>query len=635
MIVATAGHIDHGKTALVRALTGVDTTHLPEERARGITVDLGYAYAPGPGGCRIGFVDVPGHERLVRTMVAGATGVDLALLVVAADDGPMPQTREHLAILDLLGLSRAVVALTKADRVDPARRAAAAAEVADLLRGTALAGTPIVPCSSVTGEGIPELHAFLAAAAVAVEPSPRGGFRLAVDRAFTVAGAGLVVTGAVHGGSVAVGQRLVLARSGAEVRIRGLHAQNRAADCGTTGQRLALNIVGPRLDRAPPARGDWLVDPGLDAESARLDVTLRLLPGEGRALNHWTPVHVHIGAADIPGRVSLLEGPNLKPGGTALAQLVLDAPVAALGGDRFVIRDQSATRSLGGGRVLDPAPPRRGARRPERLHILSALSRPDGEALAALLDASKAGVDIAWFRRTRNLLDREVEALGVFSIAVGGLTFSAMHRDALSARVLDAASAQADIDPDAVGATADQLLRRLPRAQRAPARELLRDLVADGALERHGALYHLPGHAPQLATAEESLWEEVRDALAKAGADQPRVALLAERLAVPEAELKPLLTMLCRMGRLTRISPTYYVLPETLGLLARAASEVAREGPGGLLTVGKFRDATGINRNAVMPMLEFFDRTGFTTRRPDGRALRLERMTMFEDQSLL
>ena len=317
MIIATAGHIDHGKTALVRALTGVDTTHLPEERARGITVDLGYAYAAGPDGRRIGFVDVPGHERLVRTMVAGATGVDLALLVVAADDGPMPQTREHLAILDLLDLKRAVVALTKSDRVDPVRLALAAAEVAAMLRGTALAGAPILPCSSLTGDGIPALRALLQAAAAVPAAPPRGGFRLAVDRAFTVAGAGLVVTGAVHGGDVAVGQRLVLARSGAEVRVRGLHAQNRPAERGQAGQRLALNIAGPRLDRSPPARGDWLVAPGLEAESARLDVALRLLPGEARALRHWTPVHVHLGAADIPGRVGLLEGTSLEPGGTA------------------------------------------------------------------------------------------------------------------------------------------------------------------------------------------------------------------------------------------------------------------------------------------------------------------------------
>lgn len=630
MIVATAGHIDHGKTALVRALTGVDTTHLPEERRRGITVDLGYAYAPGPGGRRIGFVDVPGHERLVRTMVAGATGVDLALLVVAADDGPMPQTREHLAILDLLGLGRAVVALTKSDRVDPARSAAAAAEVAAMLRGTALATAPVVPCSSVTGEGIAALRALIDAWADAPDAAPRGGFRLAVDRAFTVAGAGLVVTGAVHGGAVAIGQRLVVARSGVEVRVRGLHAQNRPAERGAGGQRLALNIAGPRLDRAPPARGDWLVDPGLEAESARFDVALRLLPGEARALKHWTPVHVHIGAADIPGRVGLLEGSALQPGGTAMAQLVLDAPVAALGGDRFVVRDQSATRSLGGGRVLDPAPPRRGARRPDRLRTLDALARPDGEALAALLDACEAGIDLAWFRRTRNLLAREVEGLGIPSIAVGGLAFSARWRDALSGRILAAAAAEAAADPDAVGATADQLLRRLPAAQRVPARELLRDLASAGALERHGALYHRPGHAPRLDAAEEDLWIEVRGSLARAGADQPRVALLAERLAVSEADLRPLLGKLARMGRLTRVAPTYYMLPETLGRLARAAADVARGGPGGLLTVGRFRDATGINRNAVMPVLEFFDRAGLTTRRPDGRALRPDRVEIFD-----
>ncbi len=633
MIVATAGHIDHGKTALVRALTGVDTMRLPEERARGITVDLGYAYATLACGHRVGFVDVPGHERLVRTMVAGATGVDLALLVVAADDGPMPQTREHLAVLDLLGLTRAVVAITKCDRVDPARAAAAAAEIAALLRDTGIAGAPVVRCSTVTGEGIPELRALIAAEAELPGPSPRGGFRLAVDRAFTVAGAGLVVTGAVHAGTVAVGDRLMLARTGADVRVRGLHAQNRPAERGGAGQRLALNVAGPRLDRAPPARGDWLVDPDIAAESARLDVLLRLLPGEARALKHWTPVHVHLGAADIPGRVALLEGASLEPGAAALAQLVLAAPTAALGHDRFVVRDQSATRSLGGGRVLDPAPPRRGARRPERLAILRVLALPDAEALSALVENDAAGVDPLWFRRTRNLLEAEMDGLGVPAVALGERLFSAEHRDALRRRILDAARSASRADPDALGSTADGLLRGLPIAVRAPGRAALRELAAEGLVERHGALYRPPGHALQLAAAEEALWEEIEAVLRRAGADQPRVALLAERLAVSEAELRGLLGKLGRMGRLTRIAPHYFVLPETLGALARAAAAVAEEAPGGLLTVGRFRDATGINRNAVMPVLEFFDRAGFTTRRPDGRALRADRVGIFEGGS--
>lgn len=630
MIVATAGHIDHGKTALVRALTGIDTMRLPEERARGITVDLGYAYATLAGGGHVGFVDVPGHERLVRTMIAGATGVDLALLVVAADDGPMPQTREHLAILDLLGLGRAVVALTKCDRADPARRAAAVAEITALLRGTALDGAPVVPCSATTGEGVAELRDLLVAAADAPVPPPRGGFRLAVDRAFSIAGAGLVVTGAVHGGSVAVGDRLVLARSGAELRVRGLHAQNRTAERGGAGQRLALNVTGPRLDRAPPARGDWIVATGLDAPSARLDVLLRVLPGEARALRHWTPVHVHLGAADLSGRIALLEGALLEPGSAALAQLVLHAPTAALGHDRFVVRDQSATRSLGGGRVLDPAPPRRGARRPERLAALRALALPDAEALEALVESSPSGVDASWFRRTRNLTEGEMVELGVPAVALGERLFSTQHRAALRDRILLSAITQARADPDALGSTADGLLRGLPVALRGPGRDALRELAADGSVERHGALYRPPGHSPQLGPCDEALWEEVEMALRRAGADQPRVALLAERLAVTEAELRALLGKLGRMGRLTRIAPNYFVLPETLGALARAAAAAAGEAPDGLLTVGRFRDATGINRNAVMPVLEFFDRAGLTVRRPDGRALRPDRVGVFE-----
>ena len=250
MIVATAGHIDHGKTALVRALTGVDTDRLPEEKARGITIDLGFAYLALPGGASIGFVDVPGHERLVRTMMAGASGVDLALVVVAADDGVMPQTREHVAVLDLMGVKRCLMALTKSDRAGADRIAAVAADMASVIAATSLAGAPMLPCSSLTGEGIAGILAHLEAAAAApAERAATGRFRLAVDRCFTMPGIGLIATGVVHAGCVRAGDRVLVSPAGIEARVRGLHAQDRAADCGLAGQRVALNLAGAKIDR--------------------------------------------------------------------------------------------------------------------------------------------------------------------------------------------------------------------------------------------------------------------------------------------------------------------------------------------------------------------------------------------------
>ncbi len=632
MIVATAGHIDHGKTALVRALTGVDTDRLPEEKARGITIDLGYAYTAAPCGATIGFIDVPGHERLVHTMVAGAVGVDFALLLVAADDDPMPQTREHLAILDLLGVPGGIVVLTKSDRVDAGRLAAVDAQVRDLVCGTVLADAPVLPCSSVTGDGIAAVRAGIEAAAASLQArAATGGFRLALDRAFTLPGVGLVATGTAHSGQVQAGGRLVLSPAGLEVRVRGLHSGNKAAVQGQAGQRIALNITGPRLDRADAVRGAWLTDPALHAPTTRLDARLHLLPGEPRALRHWTPVHVHLGAADIPGRIALLDDHALEPGGTAWVQLALDAPTVAAYGDRFVIRDQSAQRSLGGGHVVDPHPPRRGARKPERRRALLAMDQPDtAAALHALLAQAEAGLDLDWFRLARNVTAEEMQALSPGIVTVGPLGFSPAHHDALRARVLAAAANHAAAQPDSAGCAPEELLRRLPAGMRAAGRAALRNLVADGALRRFGPLLHLPGHAVRLSVAEENLWDEVRSVLHDAGMDQPRAALLAERLQVLDGELLPLLRKLAGIGRLCRVSSSYYVLPDALSRLAQAAEAVAQDSPGGILTVGRFREATGIGRNLTMPVLEFFDKVGLTTRRVNGRSIRPGRAALFE-----
>ncbi len=330
MIVGTAGHIDHGKTSLVRALTGVDADRLKEEKARGITIDLGFAYLPTDAGV-IGFVDVPGHERLVHNMLAGASGVDFALLVVAADDGVMPQTREHLAILDLLGLTRGLVALTKVDMVEPDRIAAARAGIANALLGTGLEGADILPVSSATGEGVDGLRARLEAAAHETVRKPADApFRLAVDRSFTLAGAGTVVTGTVLAGRVRPGDQLRASPTGLAVRVRGLHAQNREATEGGPGDRVALNLAGDGVTRDAIARGDMIVAPRLHAPTARIDAELRVLAGETRPLTQWHPVHLHHGSAEVTARVVLLGDGPLAPGERGFVQLVLDRPIAAL-----------------------------------------------------------------------------------------------------------------------------------------------------------------------------------------------------------------------------------------------------------------------------------------------------------------
>ena len=384
MIVATAGHVDHGKTALVRALTGVDTDRLPEEKQRGLTIDLGFAYHPLDGGQVLGFVDVPGHERFVRNMLAGVGSVDLALVVVAADDGVMPQTREHAAILDLLGVTGCIAVVSKVDKVDAARTAEVGAEIESLLSATGMGGAEVHRVSALSGAGMDALAAALRERALGLAArAANGRFRLCIDRAFTLKGAGLVVTGTVHAGTAHTGERLVVTPGGHEARIRGIHAQDRPAERARAGERCALNLSGRGLGPGTIARGDWVVDRALHAPGDRIDVRLRVLPAETRALRHWTPVHVHLAASHSTARVAVLGAGGIASGGDGRVQVVLDRPLHALSGDRIVIRDQSATRTMGGGTVIDPFSPKRGRARPARLAWLDAIEGPGPERVGA------------------------------------------------------------------------------------------------------------------------------------------------------------------------------------------------------------------------------------------------------------
>ena len=359
MIVGTAGHVDHG------ALTGIDTDRLKEEKARGISIDLGFAYLPAPDGSVIGFVDVPGHEKFVHNMVAGATGVDFVLLVIAADDGPMPQTREHLAIVDLLGVKHGVVALTKADLAAPAARERVSFAIHEAIADTVLSDAEIIPVSTVTGEGLDAVRGHLfAAAGRAGQRSAQGRFRLAVDRSFTLVGVGTVVTGTVLSGAVGVDESVMISPRGLAARVRSIHAQNRATAQGRMGERSALNLAGEGMSRDAAARGDVVLDPLLHSPADRIDATLRVLQSERKPVGQWTPVRLHHAAAEVDTHAVLFDDRPIEPGAEALVQLVLDQRVAAAVGDRYILRDPSARRTIGGGRFLDLRGPQRKRRTP-------------------------------------------------------------------------------------------------------------------------------------------------------------------------------------------------------------------------------------------------------------------------------
>ncbi len=622
MIIGTAGHIDHGKTTLVKALTGVDCDRLKEEKARGITVDLGYAYTPLPSGRMLGFVDVPGHEKLIHNMLAGATGIDFALLVVAADDGPMPQTREHLDIIELLGIRRGAVALTKCDLVTVDRLEQAKTELADLLAGTALAQAPIFPVAATAGTGVAALRAHLEQRADALgERQASGGFRLAIDRCFTLSGAGTVVTGTAFSGIVQAGDNLHLSPLNRSVRVRSLRVQDRPAERGQAGERIALALSG--VEKAEVERGMWLLAPDLHAPLTRFDARLRVLPGQA-PLKHWTQVHLHLGAEDVPARIALLAGEEIPPGGENWAQITVDRPIGALAGDRFILRDASARHTLGGGTVLDIAPPTRKKRSPERLALLAALADPDpATALQLAAEQQTAGVALTPYARNRNLdgaaLTRLCTQLNL--IVVGDTAFAPAIWQALTDTLLAALAAEHERAPDMPGVERDRLRRlTLPTLARPAFDALLGPLLADGRIAQTHAWLHLPEHRVQLAAGDRDLWATLRPLLDAAPYGPPRVRDIAKATGVPEDTVRALFKRVARFGEAYPVAHDHYFTAEAVADLARRVAALnARDGHA---RAAPLRDEIGGGRKVAIHILEFFDRIGYTRRVRDTHVLR-------------
>ncbi|WP_077048261.1 selenocysteine-specific translation elongation factor [Pseudomonas sp. KK4] len=624
MIVGTAGHIDHGKTALLQALTGQAGDRRREERERGMTIDLGYLYAAlEPGAALTGFIDVPGHERFTHNMLAGAQGIDLVLLVVAADDGVMPQTREHLAIVELLGIPRALVAISKIDRVDGARVQAVREQVSALLAPGPYAEAPLIALSSVTGEGVETLRqALLAAQREVLQRGLDGGFRLWIDRAFSVAGAGIVVTGTALSGQVAVGDTLMLGPLGKAVRVRGLHAQNQAAESAMAGQRVALNISGERLALEQIHRGQWLSAEWLYAPTQRLDVDLQLLASETRDFEHFQPVHVHLGTQDLTGRVALLEGASLAPGERMFAQLLLNGPVQVVQGDPLIVRDQSAQRTLGGGRVLDPFAPTRQRRSPERIAQLQALATAVRleDILPALLANSDTGVDPRQLERQFNrpratwLLPDDVRLI---ETRQGPVLFDTARWQALKSGVLAHLARFHELEPDQMGPDRDRLRRFTASALgRGTFISLLDELLASGALSASGPWLHLPAHQVRLSEEDEALWQLLQPQFDAAGFDPPWVRALGH----DEAQVRLLLRKMARLGLLHQVVRDLFYTDAMIRRLASMLLQLAEDNP--VIQVAAFRDALGVGRKRSIQILEYFDRLGLTRRMGDRRQIR-------------
>ena len=647
MIVATAGHVDHGKTALVRALTGVDTDRLPEEKKRGLTIDLGFAYHPLGDGHVLGFVDVPGHERFVRNMLAGVGAIDLALVVVAADDGVMPQTREHTAILDLLGVTECIAVLSKVDKVEAARAGEVSVEIDALLSTTGMGGAEIHRVCALSGAGMDALAGALRERALSLAArAANGRFRLCVDRAFMLKGAGLVVTGTVHAGVASTGDRLVVTPSGHDARIRGIHAQDRPAESARAGERCALNLSGRGIESGAVARGDWIVDRALYAPSDRIDVRLRVLPGEARALRHWTPVHAHLAAAHSTARVAVLGAGSIAPGDSGRVQVVLDHPLHALAGDRIVIRDQSATRTMGGGTIIDPFSPKRGRARPARLAWLDAIEvrgpgwaeghgpgqgveRDPMRAVARAIASTEAGVDAGWITRAFGVTELEMErmltATGAVRVPDAGADrcFSPAQWADLRDEIVAFLETFHRERPRLHGANANDVRLGIARRVRQGVVEhALAALLHKGAIARRGVTVRLPEHRVTLGTNDERLWPSVARALDPAKGSPPSLRQAAEQLKIEEAELGALLKRATNAGLVLPVTRTRFVPLAAVKTLAAHAESLAGTLPDGRFTAAEYKDHARIGRNFAIELLECFDRSGFTERLGDRRRIR-------------
>ena len=626
MIIATAGHIDHGKTALIRALTGVDTDRLPEEKARGISIDLGFAYLTLGDGTVLGFVDVPGHERFVRNMLAGVCGIDFAILVVAADDGVMPQTLEHVAILQLLRIDKGVAVVSKTDAAGAGRVREVVGQVGELLARTSLAAIPVREVSSVTGAGLAALREDLETAARTHASRWRKGghFRLAIDRVFSVAGSGTVVTGTVFDGSVAIGARCVLSPKGTTVRVRGLEMRGQAVDGVSAGSRCAINLAG--VEVVEVTRGDWLVSPLNHAPTQRLDTAFSLLASEAHPLAHQTPVHLHLGTTDVVARIATRRGVPIGPGTTAHAQLVLERPVAAFVGDRFIVRDQAARRTLGGGAVIDPFPAtdRRGSPQNDTVRQAMSLGEPR-LTLAALLQIVDYAIDLRRFERAFNLTAGDAAALYHEAAAVTlgrdtPVVIPAANVRMLEERVLETLARHNSLAASGMGVDA---LRKAVAPYLPPEGflSLIRELGFRRKVELANSIVQLSGHSGSFSAADEVLWQRVLPILIEGGSAPPLVERVAADLNVKEAALVDLLHRKRKSGLVAAATATRFYPRESLARLAASAARVADGSEAGEFSAAQYRDALGTGRTLAIHILELFDRMGVTLRRGDLRRM--------------
>jgi selenocysteine-specific elongation factor len=637
VIFGTAGHIDHGKTSLVKALTGTDADRLIEEKQRGITIDLGFAYWPQDDGSSIGFVDVPGHEGYLHNMLAGITSVNAIMLVIAVNDGIKPQTLEHLQVAEYLGIKNGLVALTKSDLADQDLVDARIQQIRALLSNTYLKNSAVIPVSTKNGDGLDQLKDELRHIAnnLSFEASDTAPTRLFVDRSFSLDGVGTVITGAVQTGSIKIDDKLLLSPAGREVRVRGIHAQNKKSDIAKAGDRAAINLA--HLRREDVARGDRLMSAELHHPTMRLDCFVAMASSEKKNLIVWTPVHFHCGTGHWPARLVPLDQDKLNSGQSQLVQIVLETPLAVLAGDRFVLRDASATRTIAGGIILDRRAGDRNRRKPERLKALAALAKfGPFEALPPLLALPPYAIDIKQYARDHGLSVSDFDAILRAENLIALQSDDALYiLDPaviliLSREIKDALRSHHERNPDQAGIIAERLRLLLPHRLGTKAfSSLIAHFEKRHEIASTGVWLRLPDHVPKLSTEHELMWGKIKPRLfGDFRFKPPKVTELAEEFHLRPETVRGLMKRLARRGDVIEVVDDQFLSRATLSELAAIA--VAIDAPDGWFNAATYRDQLGIGRKMAILILEFFDTKGFTTRRGDLRKIDPRKQAMFK-----
>lgn len=646
LIIATAGHVDHGKSSLVKRLTGVDTDTLNEEKKRGLTINLGYAYHHFESAAEnnsenytLGFVDVPGHIDFINNMLAGVSAVDFALLVIAADDGVMPQTKEHLSIIELLGIQQGAIALTKIDRVDESRVEEVQKELATLLKDSNFTNAPIFLLSNTTGTGIDKLKGYLKNKVIhhseKNSSDENKSFRFLIDRAFTVKGIGTLVTGIARAGHAGSNAQLITSNNGAAARIRAMRLDTNSIEIINTGERAAINI-DTKLDYVK--RGDWLIEPRIHHPITRFDANIKLLDPTN-TLKPSAEYHLFLGASHHIATIRYLGSKE-----NLLIQVKSSDPVIAHYGDRFIIRDPASQHTLGGGMVIDTFVPRKKRSSEHRLKVLNVLQNDNEFALQALVELSPEGANLKQFSINRNLKKAKIDAIinslqnrDIEPIQLKLRTNEdniLLHKDFFDEyanQILSKIKEFHKFNPSQQGISEPILSRAIIfSGSHFLFHALLQRLVDNKSVIRTGTLLHIPDHQTSLSEEEEEFLAKIRPLLIKAGNVPPRTRELVELTGIPLKPLERILNQTTKTGSLIRVADNRYYLPETIMILAGFTEQLVDDQSNNeSFSVIQFRDASGIGRNLCIEILEYFDRVGFTRRDGNARFLRTDKENVF------